>query len=597
MRTKRARVVYSYTPQNVDELELRTDDVIDVLDVVEDGWWRGRLRGKIGVFPSNFVQELIDSSMDSSLGSSALPIDDAVTDSCDGKIISRGKCDTNECPNIDLDVIKPKQVIGIPTPLRLGTNLGSNLKQALKPVEDKSKPPPKKPPPPTPSDSDTCAPRLPPKPMREQAKVLFAYEAQNDDELTIKEGDVITIISKEIEDQGWWKGELNGKIGVFPDNFVELIKMPSQEELTLPPRLKKPERPSEKPSSSISPSITSSKLGANSSIGEESSKLSAISTKKAKAPPNPHKGSSVTKPDVVPHEVSARDEHYEANNEEGSEQQHFGNIDTANKLTHLTANRAKGPKDRRPPSMLGVPKELENGFIKENGTYTETKSSVNSSTAQSEQTKSSQQSPPQPQPVPPWMLELRKTQEKKNEEKRKAAINEDSPTVVNKSAPAPGSPSKTSPSRFSGDFSQKFTAKEQQPTSLPSDVNETMTVTTPPFKPAKAVKPNTVSSPSSVSNTKLSKAQSDTHNLNNLSNKDVLDLQNEVRLLKETTVQKTEFDELLKQFNELKDLVEYQKQSFESVRKDLINDVAEAKQKLATLQIEVERLRRLTTTV
>ncbi|OTF80522.1 hypothetical protein BLA29_008875, partial [Euroglyphus maynei] len=70
------------------------------------------------------------------------------------------------------------------------------------------------------------APKLPPKPQREQAKVLFRYDAQNDDELTIKEGDIITIISKENEDAGWWKGELNGRIALFPDNFVEIIKQP-----------------------------------------------------------------------------------------------------------------------------------------------------------------------------------------------------------------------------------------------------------------------------------------------------------------------------------------------------------------------------------
>ena len=23
--------------------------------------------------------------------------------------------------------------------------------------------------------------------------------------------------------QGWWKGEVDGKVGVFPDNFVKLI--------------------------------------------------------------------------------------------------------------------------------------------------------------------------------------------------------------------------------------------------------------------------------------------------------------------------------------------------------------------------------------
>lgn len=55
------------------------------------------------------------------------------------------------------------------------------------------------------------------------AKALFAYDAENDDELSLQEGDVITVVSKEVEDAGWWLGELNGKRGVFPDNFVTAI--------------------------------------------------------------------------------------------------------------------------------------------------------------------------------------------------------------------------------------------------------------------------------------------------------------------------------------------------------------------------------------
>lgn len=35
---------------------------------------------------------------------------------------------------------------------------------------------------------------------------------------------MIQIISKDLEDPGWWKGRLNGKVGVFPDNFVKLVK-------------------------------------------------------------------------------------------------------------------------------------------------------------------------------------------------------------------------------------------------------------------------------------------------------------------------------------------------------------------------------------
>merc|ERR1719239_1360758 len=67
------------------------------------------------------------------------------------------------------------------------------------------------------------APRLPPKPVKEQCLVLFPYTAQNEDELTLEEGQTILIISREVEDKGWWKGEVDGRTGVFPDNFVKLI--------------------------------------------------------------------------------------------------------------------------------------------------------------------------------------------------------------------------------------------------------------------------------------------------------------------------------------------------------------------------------------
>merc|ERR1719220_747123 len=73
------------------------------------------------------------------------------------------------------------------------------------------------------SPAPDTAPRLPPKPVKEQCLVLFPYTAQNEDELTLNEGQMITVITKDCEDKGWWKGELDGKVGVFPDNFVKLL--------------------------------------------------------------------------------------------------------------------------------------------------------------------------------------------------------------------------------------------------------------------------------------------------------------------------------------------------------------------------------------
>lgn len=58
---------------------------------------------------------------------------------------------------------------------------------------------------------------------KEVCVALFPYEAVNSDELSLAEGDIVTILSREVEDKGWWKGELKGKIGVFPDNFVQIM--------------------------------------------------------------------------------------------------------------------------------------------------------------------------------------------------------------------------------------------------------------------------------------------------------------------------------------------------------------------------------------
>lgn len=59
--------------------------------------------------------------------------------------------------------------------------------------------------------------------VRELCKVIYSYKPANEDELELKEGDIITILNKDLPDKGWWKGELKGKVGVFPDNFVHLI--------------------------------------------------------------------------------------------------------------------------------------------------------------------------------------------------------------------------------------------------------------------------------------------------------------------------------------------------------------------------------------
>ncbi|XP_068105171.1 guanine nucleotide exchange factor VAV2 isoform X2 [Hyperolius riggenbachi] len=49
----------------------------------------------------------------------------------------------------------------------------------------------------------------------------YRFEARDMRELSLREGDIVKIYSRMGGDQGWWKGETNGKIGWFPSTYVE----------------------------------------------------------------------------------------------------------------------------------------------------------------------------------------------------------------------------------------------------------------------------------------------------------------------------------------------------------------------------------------
>ncbi|GAM28278.1 hypothetical protein SAMD00019534_114540 [Acytostelium subglobosum LB1] len=74
---------------------------------------------------------------------------------------------------------------------------------------------------PTPGAPKPAAPK-PAAPVAPKYIALYDYDAQQSDELTFKENDIITLIKK--VDNDWWQGETNGNSGMFPSNYVELQK-------------------------------------------------------------------------------------------------------------------------------------------------------------------------------------------------------------------------------------------------------------------------------------------------------------------------------------------------------------------------------------
>jgi len=58
------------------------------------------------------------------------------------------------------------------------------------------------------------------------AEALYDFEAENDNEVSFHEGDVIKLISQ--VDENWFEGTVRGQSGYFPVNYVKvLVALPS----------------------------------------------------------------------------------------------------------------------------------------------------------------------------------------------------------------------------------------------------------------------------------------------------------------------------------------------------------------------------------
>ncbi|GAA5893853.1 hypothetical protein JCM5296_004619 [Sporobolomyces johnsonii] len=83
-----------------------------------------------------------------------------------------------------------------------------------------------------PPSSSSAIPEAAPQERRKPSRVraLFDFEGQTPEELPFRKGDVISVVECVYAD--WWKGELRGRVGIFPTNHV--LEKREQEELPDP---------------------------------------------------------------------------------------------------------------------------------------------------------------------------------------------------------------------------------------------------------------------------------------------------------------------------------------------------------------------------
>ena len=76
------------------------------------------------------------------------------------------------------------------------------------------------------------------------AKVMFDHHAKEDDELSLRRGEIVEVLDQSHE--GWWTVSLNGKEGFFPSNYVKLVKnpisipKPQRASVSIPPSREEP---------------------------------------------------------------------------------------------------------------------------------------------------------------------------------------------------------------------------------------------------------------------------------------------------------------------------------------------------------------------
>ncbi|XP_045924596.1 dynamin-binding protein isoform X1 [Micropterus dolomieu] len=202
------RAVFEFLPSVSEELPLFTGDVIEVLSVLDEFWLLGNKDGVTGQFPSTFVEEVtipstkpgdrlyvcINDFSSAEPGNLSLKRGDVVVKEA-GACVDLGEAWQRGCNAWGVRGLFPTSCVKELTLSCRSRQLSERSAQAQ-------------------------ASELPPYALG-QAQALMNLHAQLNEELDFREGDLIIITGR--PEPGWFQGELEGRRGIFPEGFVELL--------------------------------------------------------------------------------------------------------------------------------------------------------------------------------------------------------------------------------------------------------------------------------------------------------------------------------------------------------------------------------------
>uniref|UniRef100_A0A8C0ETJ7 Sorbin and SH3 domain containing 2 n=1 Tax=Bubo bubo TaxID=30461 RepID=A0A8C0ETJ7_BUBBB len=234
-----ARAVYDFKAQTSKELSFKKGDTVYILRKIDQNWYEGEHHGRVGIFPISYVEKLF-------LPEKAQPVRPPPPAQIGEIGEAVAKYNFSADTNVELSLRKGDRVIllkrvdqnwyegKIPGTNRQGIFPVSYVevikKNASKSVDDYSDPPI-----PQSYSSDRIHHLSSTKPQRpvlahenihsggEPFQALYNYTPRNEDELELREGDVIDVMEK--CDDGWFVGTSRRTkfFGTFPGNYVKRL--------------------------------------------------------------------------------------------------------------------------------------------------------------------------------------------------------------------------------------------------------------------------------------------------------------------------------------------------------------------------------------
>ncbi|KAM9462328.1 dynamin-binding protein isoform 1-T1 [Clarias gariepinus] len=198
------RAVFEFLPSVSEELPLFAGDVVEVLSVVDEFWLLGIKDGVTGQFPTTFVESV--TVPPTKAGEQLYVCISDFNSSETGNLpLKRGDLVAGE-GNVDAVWHRGRNAWGSRGLFPLSCVKDLELSGRSRQLSERSA---------AAHDSE-----LPPYALG-QGRALMSLHAQLDEELDFREGDIITIVG--IPEPGWFQGELEGRRGIFPEGFVELL--------------------------------------------------------------------------------------------------------------------------------------------------------------------------------------------------------------------------------------------------------------------------------------------------------------------------------------------------------------------------------------